>query len=823
MKVLIVGGVAGGASAAARLRRNDENAQIILFERGSYISFANCGLPYYIGSVIHEKENLTLQTPESFRSRFNVDVRVENEVVAVLPAGKKVRVRRVKTGETYEESYDKLILSPGASPMRPPLPGFDGERVFTLRNIPDTYRIKEYCDRYKPARAAVIGGGYIGVEMAENLAKLGIAVTIVEMAPHLIAPIDPEMAAEVHNHLRSKGVRLVLGQSVGKIEDDGALSLKLSGGGSVEAELVILAVGVRPESALAKAAGLATDARGGIVVDDRLRTSDPDIYAVGDAVEVTDFVDDGKTLIPLASPANKQGRIAADNVCGGDETYEATQGTAIVKIFDLTVAATGNSEALLRKKGLPYLKSYTFSQAHASYYPGGLPMSVKLLFEPGTGRILGAQAVGYTGVDKRLDVIATVMRMGGTVKDLTKLELSYAPPFSSAKDPVNMAGYVAENILAGKAVPFYPEDLERLDPEEDLLLDVRTEAEFENGSLRGAVHIPLDSLRGRLGELLPRKDKNIRVFCQIGLRGYIASRILMQSGFDRVENLSGGYRLAAEIRKDRDAAAFDPKAGDAGTPHGSGTAQPHPAAAEMTVDACGLSCPGPILSLRKAVDGAAPGQVITVYATDPAFEGDARAWCSRTGNEFLGSEFDGKRFTVRLRRGSGEDLQRAGSGAPAQGRSDKSMVVFSGDLDKAIAAFIIANGAASMGRKVHMFFTFWGLNILRRSEKTGTKKDVVSSMFGRMMPRGSLKLGLSKMNMGGMGSKMIRGVMRKKNISSLEELMEQAIRSGVEITACSMSMDVMGIRKEELIDGVKIGGVASFLASSENSDATLFI
>lgn len=828
MKVLIVGGVAGGASAAARLRRNDENAGIILFERGEYISFANCGLPYFIGDVITDKEKLTLQTPESFYERFRVDVRVLSEVVKIDRQNKKVTVLRHTDGKSYEESYDKLVLSPGAVPIRPKLPGFDHERVFTLRNIPDTTRIKDYCLSAKPQSAVVIGGGYIGIEMAENLHKLGVAVTVVEMADHIIAPIDVEMAAEVQNHLRSKGVSLVLGQSVNAIhEQQGKLSFALSGGQSLSADFAVLSVGVRPDTAFVKEAGIEVSSKGAILVDDTMKTSDDDIYAAGDAVEVRDFVSGAKTIIPLASPANKQGRIIADNLCGKAEKYDATQGSAVIKVFDLTVAATGNSEAGLKARGVKYLKNYTFSAAHASYYPGGLPINLKLLFSPDSGKILGAQAVGFSGVDKRIDVIATVMRLGGTVNDLTKLELCYAPPFSSAKDPVNMAGYAAENILNGVVVPFFPEELPQINPEKEVLLDVRTGEEFANGSLPGALNIPVDDLRGRLEEL--PKDKPIKVFCQIGLRGYVASRILMQSGFADVKNLSGGYRLMNEINKN-DAALK-------GVPHeaqstyskmesaqndvekSNAPLENVPKVREITVDACGLSCPGPIMSVNKAMTGAEPGDVFVVKATDPAFEADVRAWCSRTGNELLDSSFDGASFTVKIKKG--RPAATVAQAAPEA--NGKSLIVFSGDLDKAIASFIIANGAAAMGREVNMFFTFWGLNILRKGEKVKTDKDFLSRMFGRMMPRGSQKLGLSRMNMGGMGAKMIRGVMKKKNITSLEDLVKEAIASGVKITACSMSMDVMGIKREELIDGIEIGGVATFLASAESSDASLFI
>lgn len=816
MKVLIVGGVAGGASAAARFRRNDEHAQIVLFERGEYISFANCGLPYYIGGVIREKSKLTLQTPQSFHARFQVDVRTGNEVLSIDRKAKTVKVKKAADGSVYEESYDKLLLSPGAEPLHLNLPGFDSKKVFTLRNIPDTYAIKEFCDRNSPKRAVVVGGGYIGIEIAENLQKLGIQVTIVELTEHIIPPVDGDTAAQLHNHLRSKGVTLKMNTGVKAIEEtaDG-LVCSLSDGSKLAADFVVSAAGVAPESKLAKDAGLKTGIRGSIAVDATMKTSDPDIYAVGDAVEVTNLVSGAPAMIALASPANKQGRIAADNICGGHEVYEGSLGSSVLKVFDMTLAATGMSEAALKKAGIPYRKSFTYSPSNASYYPGGLPMSLKLLFSPENGRILGAQAVGFNGVDKRIDVIATVLRLGGTVHDLTKLELCYAPPFSSAKDPVNMAGYVAENILTGKMKPFYPEDVSSLDPAESVLLDVRTKDEFESGSIPGAVNMPLDGLRETM-TVLP-KDKKIAVFCQIGLRGYLASRILMQNGFGDVINLSGGYRLWKEIENDRNGAVPGPQNNKVETE----TQRPSEhKTREIVVDACGLSCPGPILEVHKAMEGAQEGDTFTIHATDPAFAGDIEAFCKRTGDRLLTSGFDGKQFSVTIQKGA-EPPKKTDSGDSSA--NDKSIIVFSGDLDKAIASFIIANGAAAMGRKVHMFFTFWGLNILRKSERVRAKKDWIGTMFGRMMPRGSQRLKLSKMNMGGIGSKMIRSVMRNKNINSLEDLMQEAIRNGVEITACSMSMDVMGLRREELIDGIKVGGVASFLASAEESDASLFI
>lgn len=548
-KILIIGGVAGGATAAARLRRLDENTEIIMFEKGEYISFANCGLPYYIGGEIVDKSSLTLQTPKSFHARFNIDVRNFTEVTSIDRTAKKVTAVNQVTGKSYEESYDKLILSMGAEPIRPNIEGNNNPKVFTLRNIPDTYRIKNYIDENHPKSAAVIGGGYIGVEMAENLHRAGLQVTIIEMMNQVIAPIDYDMACEVHSHIRSKGVELILGKAVKAITDDGKEMTIMLDAGEIQADMVIMAIGVHPDTDIAKKAGVQINARGSITVNENMVTSDKDIYAVGDAVEVTDFITGQKAFIPLAGPANKQGRIAADHICGIDSKYAGTQGSSILRVFDMTVAATGTNEKNAIKNGLDYDKVFTYSASHASYYPNASNMSIKTIFEKKTGRILGVQIAGYDGVDKRCDVFATAIRFGAAAFDLCKLELCYAPPYSSAKDPVNMAGYVIENVLQGHVKNFHWHEVERLlDDPGAILLDTRTNAEYERGKMDGFQNIPLDELRQRMNEL--DKSKRIYVTCQIGLRGYAAARILAQNGYD-VYNLSGGYRLYNLIYGDR--------------------------------------------------------------------------------------------------------------------------------------------------------------------------------------------------------------------------------------------------------------------------------
>lgn len=549
MKTLIIGGVAGGASAAARLRRLDEKAEIVILERGEFISFANCGLPYYIGGDITEKSKLTLQTPQSFKSRFNIDVRVWSEAVSVNADKKTVTVKNVNTGEVYEESYDNLILSPGAAPIRPNIEGMDSEKVFTLRNIPDTYRIKEYIEEKKPARAVIVGGGYIGVEMAENLKQAGLDVTIVELADHLIAPLDFDMAADVHRYIKSQGISLALSNGITGIkENESSLTVELNHG-SVETDMVIMSVGVRPDTAFLRDSGVELNNRGSIVVNDRMQTNIPDVYAVGDAIVVKNFITKEAAFIPLAGPANKQGRIAADNICGIPSEYRGTQGSAVLKLFDMTVATTGLNEKAAAEAGYDYDKTYTYSASHASYYPGSSMLSVKVLWDKATLKILGAQIVGFDGVDKRMDVLATAIRFGAKVTDLTDLELCYAPPFGSAKDPVNMVGFVAENVITGKIGQFFWHDVENLPRDGSVtLLDTRTDTEVARGRIDGFMHIPVDSLRERISEI--PADKPVYVHCHSGLRSYIACRILAGYGFT-CYNLAGGWRLYESVINER--------------------------------------------------------------------------------------------------------------------------------------------------------------------------------------------------------------------------------------------------------------------------------
>jgi len=546
-KYLIIGGVAGGASTAARLRRLDENAEIVIFERGKYISYANCGLPYYVGETIKEREQLFVQTPETFGKRFKVDVRVENEVLSIDAETKKVSVKNLSTGETYEETYDKLILSPGAEPVRPPIPGINSKNIFTLRNVPDTDKIKKYVDEMKPKRAIIVGAGFIGLEMAENLHQRGVFVTIVEMAEQVMTVLDSEMAAEVHQHLKMKNVEFYLKDGVAAFEEDeNGLLIKLQSGRQLEADMVILSIGVRPEIKLAKSANLKIGDKNGILVNEYMQTSNPDIYAVGDAIEFPNPIIKKSMLAYLAGPANKQGRIAADNIVRGNKRkYKGSILTAIAKVFDLTVASTGVSEKTLKTENISYVSSITHSASHAGYYPGAIPMSIKIVFSPDTGKLFGAQIVGYEGVDKRIEMFAAVLNYGGTIFDLQELDHAYAPPYSSAKDPVNIAGFVAENILDGTMKIIHWHEVLKMDSREFVLVDVRSPLEVESGTIDGAINIPVDSTRDMLDRF--PKDKKIILFCGVGLRAYISYRILAQLGYDNIFNLSGGYKTYAFI------------------------------------------------------------------------------------------------------------------------------------------------------------------------------------------------------------------------------------------------------------------------------------
>ncbi len=813
MKILIVGGVAGGASAAARARRLDEKAEIILFERGEHISFANCGLPYHIGNIIEDRQALLVTTPEIMREKFAIDVRVRNEVLRIDRDKKEVVAKNLVSGEEYRESYDFLVLSPGASAVRPPISGIDLPGIYTLRNLEDTDRIKASIQG--KTSAVVVGGGYIGLEMAESLRHAGMNVTLVELAEQVMGPADPEMASMLHAEIRMSGVDLQLGQSVTGFEKSGEqLRVFLSSGTKVLADVVIMAIGVRPENKLAKEAGLTLGLTGGIKVDSHMLTSDKAIYAVGDAVEVTDLMTGKPALIPLAGPANRQGRIAVDNIFGLDREYRNTQGSAVCKVFDLTFAMTGLSEKQAKKNSIRYDKVYVHPASHASYYPGATSISLKMIYDPETGRVLGAQAVGIDGVEKRIDVIAVAIRAGMTIFDLEEIELCYAPPYGSAKDPVNYAGFVAANLMRQHARHFHVDEIARLTPDQKLL-DVRTREEVFAGSIPGSINIPLQELRARIGELDPRKE--YMIYCQAGLRGYLAYRILVQKGF-KASNLDGGYKTYSMVNQK---AEYDKASmtDDAGGEHEEKPASVALPEVVKKLDVCGLQCPGPIGQLRAAIDSIERGQAVEIVSTDAGFAADVPAWCRSTGNECVGVEkIGGGKFRATVKK-----VGQIACTPVTTCRKQMTNVIFSNDLDKAMAALIIANGAAAAGYKTTLFFTFWGLSILRREPDRPLKKGVMETMFGMMLPKDVNGLKLSKMNMGGMGTMMMHKVMESKHVTPLHELLKQAVANGVKLVACSMSMDVMGIDAGELIDGVEIAGVAKYVEELSNSSAGLFI
>ncbi|MNI01963.1 Coenzyme A disulfide reductase [compost metagenome] len=827
-KVIIVGGVAGGASAAARLRRLDEHAEIILFEKGPHISFANCGLPYYIGGSIADRDRLLVQTPKGMEDRFRIDVRTKAQVIAINSDSKTVQVQSHERG-LYEESYDELILSPGARPIIPDLPGKENPLIYTVRNISDIDRIKEALNSSNIRSSIVIGGGFIGVEMAENLKEAGLDVTLVEGNKQLLTPFDPELAASLAQEMEQHGVNLLFSKRVQGFRSlEQGIGVELSDGHVLSADLVILAIGVTPDTSFLVNSGITLGARGHIIVNEALETNVPHIYAVGDAIEVSDYIHGTKTTIPLAGPANKQGRIVADRIAGLKSTYKGTQGTSIIKVFGMTGATTGSNEKTLKTLGVDYHTVIVHPASHASYYPGSSSITLKLLFTP-EGKIMGAQAIGYEGVDKRIDDIAVAIHFGGSISDLTELELSYAPPYSSAKDPVNMAGYAAENIINGRVKTFTYDQWSERHSDHSILVDVRTELEHRNGNIPGSLNIPVDELRQRKNELDPSKE--IWVYCQVGLRGYTASQILRQIGFN-VKNLSGGYKTYRQAQfkstpvpsenhnnDDQDPYAHVPKE------HLSHPMNQIPGQAlqiDNELDVCGLSCPGPLIQVKMRMDQLTDGQTLHVKASDPGFYEDVKAWAAMSGSPLLQLERSkGGIIEAVLAKNAEQTVSSALVNSDAEPAS--TMVVFSGDLDKAIASLIIANGAAASGRKVTMFFTFWGLNIIRKHQPQPVSKSMIGRMFDMMLPRGSHKLGMSRMNMLGIGPKMIRGLMKNNNVASLEELMESAAAQGVEMVACQMSMDLMGIQREELMDQVTIGGVGYYLGQAAQANHNLFI
>ena len=847
-RYIIVGGVAGGASTAARLRRLDEQAEIVLFERGPYISYANCGLPYYLGEKIKERERLFVMTPEKFNAWLNVDVRIRTEVTSIDREAKKIRARELDSGREYSLEYNALVLSPGAEPIKPPIPGIEDPRIFTLRSVSDIDHIKEYLDTKRPERIIVVGGGFIGLEMAENLHARGSFVTIVEALDQVMNPIDFEMAALVHQHLKQKNVELYLSSAVLKFEEAGSrIVAVLADGTRLDADMIVLSIGVRPETAIAKAAGLETTPNGAILVNENLQTSDPAIYALGDAIAFPHPVLDMAMPVPLAGPANKQARVVADNIAKGPGTrkWHGAIGTSIAKVFDITVAAAGVAEKLLRRNNIPCISIITHGSSHASYYPGAQPLTIKTIFTS-DGTLLGAQVVGYDGVDKRIDLIADYIRRKAKVTELGEIEHAYAPPFSSAKDPVNIAGMVAENVLAGLSRHLQWHEVKAFQEKGGFVLDVRTPEEFSIGAIPGAKNIPLDSLRQNLGEI--PQDREVLIYCGVGLRGYLAERILRQNGWTSIANLSGGYKtweIATEPQSNKGIykpgfVGFQSGLGKGSqellhTTFAEGSGMPESFAAKsqtiVQVDACGLQCPGPIMRLKTEIDKLPEGGRVVIRSTDPGFVRDAGAWCKVTGNLLISMEESNGTYTAMVEKTAKQSAMAVAQetegmrGEPFVQMTPKgaTIIVFSNDFDRALASFVLANGAAAAGKDVTMFFTFWGLSVIRKPNAPRVAKDFMGRMFGMMLPKHAGGLSLSHMNFGGIGPKLMKSRMKSKNIDMLETMMSQARQAGVHFIACQMSMDIMGVKHEELLDGVEVGGVATYMEAATEGNVNLFI
>ena len=807
-KVLIVGGVAGGASTATRLRRLDENLEIVIFEKGNYVSFANCGLPYYIGDIIQNRESLLVQTPESLKVRFNLDVRVNSEVIQVNGKDKKVKVK-IKNGEEYEENFDFLVLASGAKPLFPPIKGIENKTIFTLRNINDMDKIKSEIKNNSIKKAVVVGGGYVGIETAENLKHLGIDVTLIEAAPHILAPFDSEISNILEYELVNNGIELMTSEKVVEFQEDAnKIIIKLESGKIVTTDMVILSIGVSPDTKFLEGSGINLGERGHILVNENLETNIDGVYALGDSILVKNYITNQNVGIPLAGPANRQGRIVAGNIVGRNEKYKGSLGTAIIKIFELTGASTGLNERSLKQLNISYEKIYLHPNNHAAYYPGASPISIKALYNKENKQILGAQAVGISGVDKFIDVIATSIKFKATIDDLAELELAYAPPFLSAKSPANMVGFIGQNIEDDLLEQVFMEDLKKYDEKKTIILDIREELELIGGKFDNSINIPLSELRKRYTEL--PKDKEIWTYCAVGLRGYIATRFLSQKGY-RVKNLAGGIKSEEKVIVNTQKESSLTKEGNSNIEK-----------EEDYLDLSGLSCPGPLVKIKEKIDKLGEDEKLKVKVSDPGFYNDIQAWSKVTKNPLLSlDKKDGLTYATLQKGQTSKVIEKNQENVIIEDNSNMTMVVFSGDLDKAIAAFIIANGALTMGKKVTMFFTFWGLSILKK--KNLAKKSFIEKMFAMMLPKNSQDLPVSKMNFFGIGAKMIRSVMKKKNIMSLEELIKKAIDSGVNITACTMSMDVMGISEEELIDGINYGGVGQYLGEAEKSNNNLFI
>ncbi len=812
LRIVIIGGVAGGASSAARARRLNEFAHITVIERGPDVSFANCGLPYFIGEEITDRSKLALQTPESLRSLLKLDVRANTEAISIDRKNKTVRIRNLTTNAEEHVSYDKLILSPGASPLRPPLPGIDLPNIYTLRNLQDMDKIKAAV--HHSQSVLVIGAGFIGLEMAEQIVHLKKHITLVELSDQVLPQMDKEMVQTIQQELVDAGVSLVLGDGIKSFEANGnAITAQLNSGTKLTTDTVILSIGVRPENGLAKDAELNIGKRGHIITNPFMQTSDPDIYAVGDVCETTDPIFGGMTAIPLGSPANRQGRTAADHIMLGNSAkpYPGSIGTAVVRVFDICAGVTGYTEKRLQQLGIAYEKTIVTDYHHASYYPGATFLTLKLIWEPTTGRILGGQVFGANGVDKRLDILATAIKGRLTVDDLEHIEFAYAPPYGSAKDVIHIAGFSANNIRSGRLRPMYSLP----DANTTQLVDVRPPENAQLAPIPGAINIPYGQLRNNLNKL--DKNKPVTTVCAMGKMSYFASRILIQNGFN-ASGFIGGIKIANTFKNTPSA-----KTTSSSSTQNATTLTPMKTLEPLKLDATGIACPGPILRVKEFAAKLAVGQTLEVSASDAGFKNDLPAFCKANGYTFLGVEKKGGILTGRLCRDTASATSPAtcSTNAPKNG---STIVVFSGELDKVMAAYVIANGALAMGGKATLFFTFWGLNAIRKDPAPIVYgKTFMDKMFGWMLPRGANRLPLSNMHMLGAGTLMMKDRMKNKGLPNLPGLMESARKGGVRLVACTMSMEAMGIREEELIEGVELGGVAEYLGAASETSANLFI
>ena len=802
LRLVVIGGVAAGASAAARARRLSEKASITILERGEDISFANCGLPYHIGGEITERSALAIHTPESLGELLNVDIFVRTEATKIDTNKKMVIAYDHNESIERQFPYDKLLLAPGAKPIRPPMPGIDDPRIMILRNLQDMDNIKNRLT--SASNILVIGAGFIGLEMVEMLVHLGKKVHLVELQDQVLPVLDKDMVKHIQVELLDNGVNLILGDGIASFESkEKAILAHLNSGKTIESDLVILSIGVQCESKLAEDANLTLGIRKSIKVNEYLQTSNPDIYAAGDVVETADPIMDKRVNVPLGGPANRQGRVAADHMLLGDKAkpYPGTIGTSIVRVFSFAAGITGYSEKRLAAEPISFKSVIVTANQHAGYYPGAVPLTLKIIWSADDGRLLGGQAYGFDGVDKRLDILSTAIKGKLNVDDLCHLELAYAPPFGSARDVINIAGFAAQNINDELMTPVY--DLSTDDKTQ--LVDVRPKESSDLHPVSHAINIPMTELRKRLNEI--DKNKPVVTVCALGKMSYFASRVLKQNGFD-VSSMIGGINVKdpqpmQQINEKKD---------------GDVIMEEHNLA-PLSLDACGLACPGPIMKIKESIQQIKPGQELIVKASDPGFASDFNAFCKANGLEVLSVTKDKGIIT-----GHAKKLSQAPQETTVAAQSGATLVIFSCEMDKVLASFVIANGAAAIGGDVTMFFTFWGLNVLRKNmTNKPLDKDFMDKMFGRMMPKGIDALPLSRMHMAGMGTRMMKWRMNSKNLPSLEGLMADAQKAGIRMVACSMSMDAMGITQDELIDGIEIGGVADFLDACNQTKTNLFI